>query len=187
VATTKDLLSATRTGTFREDLYERLLAAPLILPPLRRRRGDVPALAEHLLKAFSPRGQPVSITPEALGRLTQYSWPGNLRELRNVIHRALLLRTGTTIDVNELRFDSETSPTIGVPTGDFVPGRTLEQMLREREREIVEGALRHFDNNRERVARELGVARSTLFKRLKDWGLTKHEAPEPPPTQPLPG
>jgi two-component system, NtrC family, response regulator HydG len=179
VATNKDLLSATRVGTFREDLYNRLCVAPLILPPLRRRRGDVPALAEHLVRVFSPRGQPVSITPDALALLAQYSWPGNIRELRNVVHRALLLRNGPTIDVGELRFDPEPARTRLL--GQFVPGQTLDQMLRAREREIVESALLHFDNNRERVARELGVARSTLFKRLKDWGLTKHEDPEPEP------
>jgi DNA-binding NtrC family response regulator len=179
VATNEDLLSATRLGLFREDLYDLLCMAPLILPPLRHRRGDIPALAEHLLKAFTPRGQTVRITKEALDRLVQYSWPGNLRELRAVIQRALLLRTSPTLDVSELNFDVQPSRPDGRLSGSFVPGLTLEQMLREREREIIEGALRHFDNNRERVARELGVARSTLFKRLKDWGLTKHDTPRP--------
>jgi two-component system, NtrC family, response regulator HydG len=179
VATNEDLLSATRLGLFREDLYDLLCMAPLILPPLRHRRGDVPALAEHLVKTFSPRGQRVRITAEALDRLGQHAWPGNIRELRSVVHGALLLRTGPTIDVGELRFDAQPSPRNGALPGGFVPGLTLEQMLRKREREIIEGALRHFDNNRGRVARELGVARSTLFKRLKDWGLTKHGAQPP--------
>ncbi len=179
VATNEDLLSATRLGLFREDLYDLLCMAPLILPPLRHRRGDIPALAEHLLKAFSPRGQTVRITKEALDRLVRHPWPGNLRELRAVVQRALLLRTSPTIDVSELHFDVQPSRPDGRPSGSFVPGLTLEQMLREREREIIESALRHFDNNRERVARELGVARSTLFKRLKDWGLTKHDTPRP--------
>jgi two-component system response regulator HydG len=183
-ATSKDLLSATRAGKFREDLYDRLCMAPLILPPLRRRRGDVPALAVHLLREFSPRGQSVNITSEALGHLAQHSWPGNLRELRNVLQRALLLRNGPTIDVGELRLDPEPGGDSRMPVGEFIPGMTLDQMLRQREREIVVGALRHFDNNRERVARELGVARSTLFKRLKDWGLTRHDDPEQdPPAQ----
>jgi two-component system, NtrC family, response regulator HydG len=180
VATNEDLLSATRLGLFREDLYDLLCMAPLILPPLRHRRGDVPALAEHLVKTFSPRGQRVRITSEALDRLAQHPWPGNIRELRSVVHRALLLRAGPTIDVGELRLDARPSPREGGPLpGGFVPGLTLEQMLQLREREIIESALRHFDNNRERVARELGVARSTLFKRLKDWGLTKHDAGPP--------
>jgi DNA-binding NtrC family response regulator len=179
VATDQDLLSATRLGRFRADLYDLLCMTPLILPALRHRLGDVPALAEHLVRTFSPRGQPVSLTSGALGRLTEHAWPGNMRELRNVVLRALLLRTGPTIDVRELCFDSKPSPREASSTSGFTPGLTLEQMLRQREREIVESALRHFNNNRERVARELGVARSTLFKRLKDWGLTKHNS-EPP-------
>jgi two-component system, NtrC family, response regulator HydG len=179
VATDQDLLSATRFGRFRADLYDLLCLTPVVLPPLRHRLGDVPALAEHLVKTFSPRGQPVSLTSGALGRLTQHAWPGNMRELRNVVLRALLLRTGPTIDVRELRFDPDPSPRDASSSSGFTPGLTLEQMLRQREREIVESALRHFDNNRERVARELGVARSTLFKRLKDWGLTKHTSGPP--------
>ena len=180
VATNRDLLSMMRAGLFREDLYDLLCVAPLVLPPLRSRRGDLLGLAEHFIKCFSPQGQAVSITPEALGRLAQHSWPGNIHELQNVIRRALLLRQGNQIDVSDLRFDSEPSSD-RLPAGEFVPGLTLDQMLRQREREIVESALRRFDNNRERVARELGVARSTLFKRLKDWGLTKHWPPETPP------
>jgi len=178
-ATNRDLLSSTRAGRFREDLYYRLCVIPLHLPPLRGRRGDVPALTEHFVRAFSPRGQTVRITPEAVDRLTQHNWPGNIRELKNVVHRALLLRRGQMIDVGDLSFDPDPTHTSGMPVGEFIPGLTLEQMLQRLEREIVESALRRFNNNRERVARELGVARSTLFKRLKDWGLTKHEEPEP--------
>ena len=179
VATNEDLLSATRLGLFREDLYDLLCMAPLILPPLRHRRGDIPALAEHLLKAFTPRGQTVRITKEALDRLVQHPWPGNLRELRAVVQRALLLRTSPPSTSQSCISTCNQAVRMDGLSGSFVPGLTLEQMLREREREIIESALRHFDNNRERVARELGVARSTLFKRLKDWGLTKHDTPRP--------
>jgi hypothetical protein len=93
----------------------------------------------------------------------------------------LLMRDGPTLDVAEVQLAAEPSDEPELSSGQFIPGLTLEQMLRQREREIVESALRHFDNNRERVARELGVARSTLFKRLKDWGLTKNDASAPPP------
>jgi two-component system, NtrC family, response regulator HydG len=184
-ATNKDLLAATRAGRFREDLYYRLCVIPLHLPPLRGRRGDVPALAEHFVKAFSPRGQTVRITPEAVERLAQHHWPGNIRELKNVVHRALLLRRGQMIDVADLTFDPDPTHTAGAPVGEFIPGMTLEQMLQRLEREIVESALRRFNNNRERVARELGVARSTLFKRLKDWGLTRQEEAEPHEPPPM--
>ncbi|MGO9831121.1 MAG: sigma-54-dependent Fis family transcriptional regulator [Myxococcaceae bacterium] len=180
-ATNQDLLSATRAGLFLERLYDMLCLAPFVLPPLRSRRGDLAALAEHFVRCGGPQGQPLSIAPEALDRLRQHGWPGNIRELHNVIRRALLLRTGPGIEVADLHLGIECCGENLPATAEFVPGLTLEQMLRQREREIVESALRRFDNNRERVARELGVARSTLFKRLKDWGLTGHGEPEPPP------
>jgi DNA-binding NtrC family response regulator len=177
-ATNRDLLAQVREGQFREDLYYRLCVIPLHLPPLRSRRGDVLALAEHFLRMFTPRNQTVSFTPAAVERLQAHSWPGNIRELRNVVHRGLLLRKGPAIDSGDITFDVELNRETGVAVPDLVPGMTLEQMLGRLERQIVETALRRFNNNRERVARELGVARSTLFKKLKDWGLTRQDEAE---------
>jgi len=182
-ATNRDLLAAARSGQFRDDLFYRLSVVPLTLAPLRNRRGDISALAEHLLAQFSPRGQTVRFTPNALARLEAHPWPGNVRELRNVVHRALLLRRGTAIDEADLSFDPDPSPRLrdGASVGQYIPGRKLEEMLEVAERQIVESALRQFNNNRERVARELGVARSTLFKRLKDWGMTRQDEQEQAP------
>ncbi|CAM3355967.1 FHA domain-containing protein [Corallococcus sp. ZKHCc1 1396] len=177
-ATNRDLLAASREGRFREDLYYRLCVVPLHLPPLRNRRGDVLGLAEHFVRAFAPRGQTVRFTQPALERLQQHAWPGNIRELRNVVHRALLLRKGPSIDAGDLSFDQEVNRETGVTVPELPPGMTLEQMLEKLERQIIETALRRFNNNRERVARELGLARSTLFKRLKDWGMTKQDEQE---------
>jgi two-component system, NtrC family, response regulator HydG len=180
-ATNRDLLSLSRSGEFREDLYYRLCVVPLTLPPLRNRRGDIPALAEHFVRQFSPRGQTVQLSREALLRLESHGWPGNIRELKNVVHRALLLRRGSSIEESDLSFDPEPASLEGVSvTGEFVPGVNLDGMLARLERQIIESALRRYNNNRERVARELGVARSTLFKRLKDWGLTRQDEIEPP-------
>ncbi|HEX4622757.1 MAG TPA: sigma 54-interacting transcriptional regulator [Myxococcaceae bacterium] len=177
-ATNRDLLADVREGRFREDLYYRLCVVPLHLPPLRSRRTDLVSLADHFVKAFSPRGQTVRFTAAALDRLQNHPWPGNVRELRNVVHRALLLRKGPMIDATDVSFDQELNRETGIPVPTVPPGMTLEQMLEKLERQIVEGALRRFNNNRERVAKELGVARSTLFKRLKDWGLTKQDENE---------
>jgi len=177
-ATNVDLLAAAREGTFREDLYYRLCVIPLHLPPLRSRKGDVPALAEHFLKLYAPRGQTVRFSAAAVERLQGHAWPGNIRELRNVVHRALLFRKGPVIDAGDLSFDQELNKETGIAVPELPPGMTLEQMLEKLERQIVEAALRRYNNNRERVARELGVARSTLFKRLKDWGLTKQDEQE---------
>ncbi|OJT17447.1 sigma-54-dependent Fis family transcriptional regulator [Archangium sp. Cb G35] len=174
-ATNRDLLAASRDGRFREDLYYRLCVVPLHLPPLRNRRSDILGLAEHFLRMYSPRGQTVRLTSEAMERLQQHAWPGNIRELRNVVHRALLLRKGAAIDAPDITFDQEVNRETGVSVPELPPGMTLEQMLLKLERQIVEAALRRCNNNRERVARELGVARSTLFKRLKEWGLTRQE------------
>jgi DNA-binding NtrC family response regulator len=175
-ATNRDLLADAREGRFREDLYYRLCVIPITLTPLRSRVGDIPALAEHFLKTFAPRGQALRLAPAASAALEAHAWPGNIRELRNVIHRALLLRKGNTIEAEDLSFDAPAQA--ARPAGDtfaLVPGMTLEQHLQRAERLVVEAALRRFGNNRERVARELGVARSTLFKRLKEWGLTASE------------
>ena len=179
-ASNRDLLAACRAQRFRDDLYYRLCVIPLHLAPLRHRRGDVRTLAEHFVRLFSPRGQQVTFTPAAAERLEGHSWPGNIRELRNAVHRALLLRKGPLIDGDDLTFDQELNPDTGITVPELPRGMTLEQMLEKLERQIVETALRRFGNNRERVAKELGVARSTLFKRLKDWGLTRKEEPWPP-------
>jgi DNA-binding NtrC family response regulator len=171
-ATNRDLKALAREGKFREDLYYRLCVVPLHLPPLRNRRSDVPALAEHFVLQFTPKGQKVNLAQAAIARLQEHHWPGNIRELKNVIHRALLLRRGPNIEASDLAFDVERNEALGVEVPEVTGGQTLEQMLAAVERQIVENALRKFDNNKERVAKELGVARSTLFKRLKDWGLT---------------
>src|SRR5262249_48290986 len=143
---------------FRDDLYYRLCVIPLTLPPLRNRRADIPALAEDLLSRFSPRGQVVRLTPAALARLEAHPRPAHLRGLRNVIHRALLRRRGAAIDEADLTFDPDSSPRRNGTSlaGQYVPGRKLEELLELAERQIVESALRQFNNNRERVARELG-------------------------------
>ncbi len=177
-ATNRELLADARAGKFREDLYYRLCVIPLHLSPLRNRRGDLLALAEHFVRLFAPKGQTVRLSPAAVERLSTHSWPGNIRELRNVVHRALLLRKGPNIDVGDLSFDQEVNPDVGISVPELPPGMTLEQMLEKLERQIVESALRRFNHNRERVAKELGVARSTLFKRLKDWGLTRTDEQE---------
>src|SRR5215467_5886350 len=106
-ATNRNLLGATKEQRFREDLYYRLCVVPLHLTPLRSRQGDIVTLAEHFVRKFSPRAQQIRLTSEALERLQRHSWPGNIRELKNVVHRALLLRRGPMIDGKDLSFDEE--------------------------------------------------------------------------------
>jgi two-component system, NtrC family, response regulator HydG len=176
-ATNRDLLQAIDAGEFREDLYYRLCVIPLHLPPLRSRKGDIVGLAEHFLRAFAPRGQDVKMTRAAVERLQYHHWPGNVRELRNVVHRALLLRRGPMLDASDLTFDQEMNAETGIAVPG-APGMPLDQMLLRLERQIVERTLQRCQNNRERAARELGIARSTLFKRLREWGLTRADDSE---------
>ncbi|MCA2981333.1 MAG: sigma 54-dependent Fis family transcriptional regulator [Myxococcaceae bacterium] len=185
-ATNRDLLEESRKGRFREDLYYRLCVVPLNLPPLRSRKADVPMLAAHFMRLFSPRGQPVALSQDAVAKLASHSWPGNVRELRNVLHRALLLRRGHLVEAGDIVFPASSSQSLPLPDGKpplappvsgqlYVPGRTLEEHLQALEKEIVLQALKHHGNSKEKVGRELGVGRSTIFKRLKDWGLTGGE------------
>ncbi len=175
-ATNRDLLAHARDGKFREDLYYRLCVIPLLLPPLRNRQGDLSLLADHFVRTYAPRGQVVKLTQAAVEKLQKHSWPGNIRELRNVVHRALLLRKGPKIEADDISFDQEYSRgAVGAftLTFDFPGGINLDEMMEMVQRQIVVATLRRYHNNRERAAKELGLARSTFFKRLRDWGLTK--------------
>ena len=144
------------------------------LPPLRSRPGDIRALAEHFVRLHGPRGQRVVLLPNAITALEGHPWPGNIRELRNVIHRALLLRRGPNVDAGDLKFDAvpERPMTSGSGAVEHQPGMSLEAQLARAERLIVESAIKRLGGNKEAAARELAVSRSTLFKRLKEWGLT---------------
>lgn len=176
-ATNRDLLAMAREGKFREDLYYRLCVIPLSLPPLRSRPGDIRLIAEHFVRTYAPRGQRVVLLPAAVAALESHPWPGNIRELRNVIHRALLLRRGPNVDAGDLKFDAVPDrPMVSASGGlEHQPGMSLEAQLQRAERLIVESAIKRLQGNKEAAARELVVSRSTLFKRLKEWGLTSND------------
>jgi transcriptional regulator with GAF, ATPase, and Fis domain len=177
-ATHRDLRAWVREGRFREDLYYRLGAMPLVLPPLRSRPGDLRLLAEHFVRLREPRGQTVKFTAAALDKLQQHSWPGNVRELRNVVDRALLVRKGPRLDAGDISFEEPSyrapQDTQGPPL-ELPEGVTLEQMMQRVERQLIESALRRCGNRKDLAAKELGLARSSLFKRLKEWGLSQGE------------
>jgi two-component system response regulator HydG len=172
-ATNRDLLREARQGRFRMDLYYRLSIVPLALPPLRERRKDIRLLAEHFLRLYTPREQTVKFTPAALTRLQHHPWPGNVRELRNVVCRALLMRHSQKIDVDDLTFEQEPGYEPGDPEGrllELPEGMTLEQMMQQVERQLIESTLRRCDYHKDKAAKLLGIARSSLFERLKKWG-----------------
>jgi len=169
-ATHRDLAAQVRAGQFREDLFYRLCVIPVAVPPLRRRQGDVRALAQRFLDAAAPRGLQLRWSEEALQRLESYDWPGNVRQLRNVVQRALLFRgEGTVLPASSVTFE-DLRPATG-PGGDdtilYLPGLTMEDI----EREAIRLSLRRHRGKRSAVVKELQIAKSTVMKRIGQWKL----------------
>jgi transcriptional regulator with GAF, ATPase, and Fis domain len=182
-ATHRDLRAQVRAKKFREDLFYRLFVAPITVPPLRQRKGDVRALAEAFLARAAPRGLSLRWSPDALAKLEGYDWPGNVRQLKNVVQRALLFRgEGLSLGATAVTFeDTRVTP---ADTGDddhmYVRGLTLEEI----EREAIRLSLRRNRGKRAAVVKELQIAKSTVMKRIGQWGLQNEgrlagEAPEP--------
>jgi DNA-binding NtrC family response regulator len=181
-ATHQDLGALVQGKTFRQDLFYRVAAIPLLVPPLRERAEDIPLLARDLLDRITAdmgRGR-FEITTAALAALGGYSWPGNVRELRNVLERAALLGRDRTIDVSDLRFitlGTAPAPVVpaspagtsagGTPTVAHDTALTLEEV----ERRHIAAVLAEEDGRVEAAARRLGVPRSSLYKRVRALGL----------------
>jgi DNA-binding NtrC family response regulator len=161
-ATHRDLAVEVQEKRFREDLFYRLNVFPLRLPPLRERRDALPLLAEYFIRRFSRDmgKKPARIEPEALKRLKDHDWPGNIRELQNALERAVII-AGGSISVAHLPE--------GVASGP--QGRLDEGLLKSKEREAIMLVLRKSGGNRRKAAEELGISRRTLQYRLKEYGL----------------
>jgi two-component system, NtrC family, response regulator AtoC len=168
-ATNKDLVTEVNADRFREDLYYRLSVMPVYLPPLRSRsREDVSELIGRLVDELAPHlpASPRRVSDAALDRLLRYSWPGNIRELRNVLERGMIVARGNErIDVVHL--PSEVRDTAAAASGTSREVAPLEFV----EREAIERALLVYDGNRTHTARALGISRATLIKKIKDYGL----------------
>ena len=167
-ATNRDLVNEVNEGRFREDLYYRLSVMPLYLPPLRARsREDLVDLMGRIVDDLKPHlpAAPSAISDDALDRLLRHAWPGNIRELRNVLERAMIVGRATErIEVQHLPSDVRDSST--VVAEPHVP-RTLSDI----ERSHIERTLRAHAANRTHAARELGISRATLIKKIKEYGL----------------
>jgi transcriptional regulator with PAS, ATPase and Fis domain len=162
--THRDLLQLVREGRFRNDLFYRISTLPLDLPPLRERPEDILPLAHHLL-AGPLRRLPMALhlSPAAAERLGEYPWPGNIRELANVLERATLLVQGDTIGAADLRFDASAARQHAAGAGAGAAAMTLADL----EAHHIERVLTEERGNVERAAKRLGISRSNLYQRLK--------------------
>ncbi|NLX14174.1 MAG: sigma 54-interacting transcriptional regulator [Phycisphaerales bacterium] len=166
-ATNKDLVKLVRAGKFREDLFYRIRVVHLKLPSLRQRREDIPLLIDRLVAKFNRlQGKDLAgVSREVLARLMDHDYPGNVRELENIIEQAFVLCRGGLIELHHL--PPELRPAAGQSTGEYGGPATLEAM----ERLLIAEALHRHKGNRKQTARDLGIDTSTLYRKLKSLGI----------------
>jgi DNA-binding NtrC family response regulator len=190
-ATNRDLEEAIAAGRFREDLYYRLKVVTVVVPPLRDRREDIPALVDAFLADFNRRsgGRISGVEPAALRWLAERDWPGNVRELRNAVEGACVLTTGDVVTLEDLgehggpptppaRRSPPAAPARARPAPSSSSGAVtipIDCTLEEAERRIVLAALRHH-GTRARTARALGIGLRTLYTKLAAWGAPEEDA-----------
>ncbi|HKT79826.1 MAG TPA: sigma-54-dependent Fis family transcriptional regulator [Vicinamibacterales bacterium] len=164
-ATNRDLRAAVAAGSFREDLYFRLGAFVIAVPPLRERRGDIPLLVHDFVRRAAQRVKKDvhSVSPEAMTALMSHSWPGNVRELEHAIERAVIVARGETIRPRELPPEILQKPRQHALSDSFD--------LQEQERMMIERALEHFRGNRKDAANALKISSATLWRKMKQYGL----------------
>ncbi|WP_415908722.1 sigma-54 interaction domain-containing protein [Oleiharenicola sp. Vm1] len=167
-ATNKNLLDAVAAGRFREDLYYRLHVIPIAVPPLRERADDVPLLIEAFLVRFCAkhRRRPKRLAPEAMRLCQRFPWPGNIRQLRNVVERLVVTSSGNVIGVDELPDDIRAQDGAAASVA-IRPGMTIE----EAEKLLIAQTIKHATANRAAAARLLGISRRALQYKLKRYGL----------------
>jgi two-component system NtrC family response regulator len=181
-ATNKNLLEQMENGGFRQDLYYRINTFTLNLPPLRERREDVLPLARHFLDMQARRrkgGRRKRLSGEAEQLLLDYSWPGNVRELRNAMERAVVLCAGSMIGPDVLPEEAirNTAPaSLSPENGSIAPaaGPLPIVPLNELEQKAIMDALSRLRNNATRAAMALGISKATLFRKLKEYGISRH-------------
>jgi len=181
-ASNKDLLKEIEKGTFREDLYYRLNVVPIVVPPLRERKEDVPLLIRHFMKLHAEEQglRTKEITPEAMQVFQQYEWPGNIRELRNLIERLMIMVPGTVIDTAQANMSLQirpsgaaatvaTSATAAPAINPLLtqPYDSLRDARNAFEKEYIARKLREHHWNISRTAEDLKIERSHLHRKIK--------------------
>jgi len=170
-ATNRDLESAIRTGAFRQDLYFRLNVVQIKLPSLRERKSDIQLLVTSFLEKFSdPHESPRTISDDAMRRLIAYDWPGNVRELENAIERAVAMGTGPIVHVGDLPSN------LHYPSSERTPDKDEVLPMEELERRAILRTLRETGGDKLAAARMLGIGKTTLYRKLKQYQV-EHAGP----------
>jgi Nif-specific regulatory protein len=166
-ATNRDLVKAIRDGNFREDLYFRLKVIELEMPPLRERSDDIPLLVQHFLQSYAGEmGRPTpTLSKEAMDAMTRYPWPGNIRELKNAIERAVVLTRDEVIQLHELPLTSHIGEDPEDTNDDYTLAASEERQIRK--------VLRLTEWNKTKASKLLGVSRARLDRKIKDYDITK--------------
>lgn len=160
-ATNRDLLENIKKGTFRKDLYFRINVLPIVIPPLRERPEDIPGLVEHIIGTLSP--QPIEITADVMKLLQEYSWPGNIRELRNVLERALLLSHGNQLTTEHFYGLEPVNTEISIRSSSKYD---------DIEESHIRTILKRFHGDTAKASKALGMSRATLYRKLKKFRIT---------------
>jgi transcriptional regulator with PAS, ATPase and Fis domain len=171
LATNEDLARLVGEGRFRQDLYYRINVINIELPPLRSRPSDIPLLAHSFLAEAreDARRQVTGFADDALAAMERYAWPGNVRELQNIVERAVLLGKGPVIELADL--PAEVRGSGGIVVSGPVGQQSLKEALEGPERQIIRGVLEANGWNRNATADQLGINRTTLYKKMKRLGL----------------
>ncbi|HEV7692006.1 MAG TPA: sigma-54 dependent transcriptional regulator [Hyphomonadaceae bacterium] len=191
-ATNRDLATQVKEGRFREDLYYRLNVFPIEMPSLRERQEDLPALVEHFVRRFNAEeGKNVpGVSPETLRMLMSYDWPGNVRQLENAVFRAIVLSDGGQLKLEDFpQISGMVTPAPGLvaPVAKLAVVEAAEQpvtitdasgelrTLEAIERDLIQFAIDHYSGHMSEVARRLGIGRSTLYRKVREYDLKVRE------------
>jgi two-component system, NtrC family, nitrogen regulation response regulator NtrX len=173
VATHRDLESRVREDKFRQDLFHRIYVFPLVLPPLRQRREDLPSLVQHFAEQVCAQNswKPVPFTDEAMEALQAYFWPGNVRELRNMVERLMLLATEGQVDLATVHTALPKNSAGGATTLAATGSGPLADRVQSFEREVILAELKRSHHNMSMAAKSLGLERSHLYKKAEQLGI----------------
>ena len=175
--TTKDLAQLTKEGSFRKELFYRLHVIHIDIPPLRDRKKDIEVLTRHFLKAFGTqfKNQPASLTADAMNKLIAHPWNGNVRELQNIVQRAVLMSNNLTITADQLLLESKKK----VEQQDWISHLPIGKKMRDVETHFILETLKSHNGNRTHSAKTLGISLRTLRNKINEFAVQGYDIPQP--------